>query len=557
MRVSNIPEVSVIIPTHRRPDALAKVLDALTRQTFSPNRFEVVVVLDGHCPETVRFLEAVDPSFRLRWFEQPPKGAPAARNLGVREAASDLLIFLDDDIIPVPELIEVHHRGQDNEGVVVFGPFLPALDSPEPLVQEAVDWGWAHCERCSAAGYRPTHEDLPDGNMSAKKTDLERAGLWDESFSGVGGDDDRELGVRLLKQGLTFKFDKRAIGYHYYTKAWADLLRDWRHIGRAHQYYMTLHPELIREYEFLRVVAGTWRGRAAFQTFKHMPEIFFTAASSSARRWGTGLNPRLGRPLFRWLVKRSKTAFYLRGLSEEPGTAETLFCQARLKVPILGYHHVVPRATGDPELWMDLAQFKRQMRTLALLGFKTISLRDVCNWLDGRASLPRKPVVLTFDDGYEGFLPVIAPVLERHKFTATIFLIAGKIGSEVKWNGKPPMRIMTADETAELARRGFDVQSHGLTHLDSKQADPATLHTELLESKRVIEQITGNSVRFFAFPQGRWNREARDTVEQTGFAAACTSRWGRNDYNQDRYLLNRTFILRNCEFWRVIRELYR
>ncbi|MBZ5513966.1 MAG: polysaccharide deacetylase family protein [Acidobacteriia bacterium] len=555
MRTS--PLVSVIIPTHQRPQALARVLEGLRCQTFPASDLEVVVVLDGPCRETQALLESGAFPFALRWFVEPARGAPAARNLGVAQARGEVLLFLDDDIIPVPELIDLHLRARDREGVVVFGGFKPAPNSPERFVQETVDWSHVHYERCSAPGYNPTHSDLPDGNMSATKGDLIRAGLWDETFSGVGGDDDRELALRLLKHGIALKFDKQAIGYHYYAKSWSDLLYDQRHIGCAHQYYMTLHPRLVREYELLRALAGTWWGRAAFRAIECIPEVFFQASMGSVRRWGKGLNPKFGKAILRFLVRRSKTLFYIRGLTDTPRTADLLFRQSRIRVPILGYHHVVRDATGDPELMMDLAHFERQMRTLVFLGFKTVSLRDLCGWLDGRVTLPPKPVVLTFDDGYEGFLPIVAPVLERYNLTATIFLIAGKVGREIQWNGQPPLRIMSADEAAKLARMGFDIQSHGLTHLDSRQIDAATLRSELLESKRLIEQVTGKPVRFFAYPHGRWSREVRDAVEQAGFAAACTSRRGRNGFNQDRHLLNRSFILRDCEPWRLVRELYR
>lgn len=77
--------LSVIIPTHRRPQSLAKVLRALAQQTFSARDFEVVVVIDGPDPETERILEGSSFPFDLRWFTQPARGAPAARNWGTEK----------------------------------------------------------------------------------------------------------------------------------------------------------------------------------------------------------------------------------------------------------------------------------------------------------------------------------------------------------------------------------------------------------------------------------------------------------------------------------------
>jgi peptidoglycan/xylan/chitin deacetylase (PgdA/CDA1 family) len=200
---------------------------------------------------------------------------------------------------------------------------------------------------------------------------------------------------------------------------------------------------------------------------------------------------------------------------------------------------------------------ERQIKFLAARGYQSISLDDFCEWQARLAPLPPKPVIITFDDGYAGFLEHVAPVLERYSFRATIFLIAGMVGQEVRWEGHPTHRIMGREEVAELARRGYDIQSHGLAHHDWTRVSGEVVRNELTEAARIICNITGRPVRFVAYPYGRWNRQVRDLVESAGFAGACTVQAGRNDFFQDRFLLKRSFMFHNAEFWRLARELHR
>lgn len=246
MTSAQSPLLSVVIPSHQRPESLSKVLEGLSKQTLRAADFEVVVVLDGPCAAAERLLEQGSYAFALRWFVQPAQGAPSARNLGLKAARGDWIVCFDDDVVPVPECLEAHHRHHDQQGRVVIGGLKPP-DAPRSLTAEAADWTQAHFDRCSAPGYVPNHTDLPDGNFSARKSDLMRAGGWDESFVGFGGDDDRELGLRLKRLGLSIRFEPQALGRHFYTKSWQRLLEDRRQAGRAHRYYFGKHPERIRE----------------------------------------------------------------------------------------------------------------------------------------------------------------------------------------------------------------------------------------------------------------------------------------------------------------------
>ncbi len=555
-QLDKLPLVSVIIPTHKRPRALAEVLQGLAQQSPPLSDFEVIVVMDGPCAETQRLLESRSFPFELRWYMQPERGAPAARNRGVQEARGKLLVFLDDDIVPSPECLFRHDEAHRRAGRVVIGGLKPSPHSPSPLIAEVADWSQLHFDRCSAPGYRLSHTDLPDGNMSAWKEDILRAGGWDESFVGFGGGDDAELGLRLRALGLDFVFEPQALGFHYYSKGWAKMLEDRRQVGRAHRYFLCKHSDRAGDLTFIQWATGPWWKRGVVKAAGFAPKFLLAGFSSLVSRSGEGLDPRFGRALVRFAAKASGRFAYFHGFWEDREAAKAVWRQLQIKVPILAYHRVAPEATGLSNLTIHVREFERQMEYLARRGFRTVSLSDFCNWQTRLAPLPPKPAILTFDDGYAGFQEFIAPVLDRYNFRATIFLIAGKLGEEIQWEGHPPLKLMGKEEAATLARMGFDIQGHGLNHLDWTRAGREAVRRELHESARIIEEITSRPVRFFAYPFGRWSAAVRDLLEAANFAGACTIQSGRNDFNQDRFLLKRCLVLPGAGRVRLTKKLY-
>src|SRR5579859_865114 len=118
-------EVSVVIPTHDRRESLKRVLDAVGSQSVAPDRYEVVVVCDGCTDGTAEMCRSLNPAYRLRVVEQSRQGPAGARNVGLAEAAGELILFLDDDVVPGETLIARHIQAHvDHERSVVIGPLL-------------------------------------------------------------------------------------------------------------------------------------------------------------------------------------------------------------------------------------------------------------------------------------------------------------------------------------------------------------------------------------------------------------------------------------------------
>lgn len=209
--------LSVVIPTFNRKDSLRVTLDGLARQSCSPDSFEAIVVSDGSTDGTSALLAeyAQTASFALRPITQENGGPARARNRGIREARGAVVVFLDDDVEPVPDFLirhAAHHAGADKE--VVIGPMLPdpALQWQEPpwiawehamLEKQYTAWRTGEWEGCG-----PHH--FYSGNASVRREHLQAVGGFDEHFP---RQEDVELAVRLERQcGVRFVHDPQARG---------------------------------------------------------------------------------------------------------------------------------------------------------------------------------------------------------------------------------------------------------------------------------------------------------------------------------------------------------
>lgn len=132
-----MPTVSIILPTYNRLPRLQKVLAGLAAQTYPLANMEVVIISDGSTDGTNTFLQAYVAPLRVRPLVQANRGPAAARNLGLQVAQGELVIFLDDDVVPEPQLVAEHvntHRQQQGD-VVVLGPMLtPPTGELKPWV---------------------------------------------------------------------------------------------------------------------------------------------------------------------------------------------------------------------------------------------------------------------------------------------------------------------------------------------------------------------------------------------------------------------------------------
>jgi glycosyltransferase involved in cell wall biosynthesis len=242
--MSPAPSLSIVIPTHNRAGLLERNLSALAAQTWPAADFEVLVVADSCSDDTAQRVVAAASKvpYQLRLLSHSARSAARTRNLGAQHAAGTMLLFLDDDVIPLPDFVQAHLEPREPDEVVL-GYSKPMLPRTPSLWQYGAYRWWEDIFRqMGRPDHRFTYRDFFSGNVSLSRALFQRAGRFDQDFQGRL--EDYELGLRLLKTGARFRFKAHAVGHHYDYTDLAQWLRRIRQEGIADIQIGDRHPEL-------------------------------------------------------------------------------------------------------------------------------------------------------------------------------------------------------------------------------------------------------------------------------------------------------------------------
>jgi peptidoglycan/xylan/chitin deacetylase (PgdA/CDA1 family) len=184
--------------------------------------------------------------------------------------------------------------------------------------------------------------------------------------------------------------------------------------------------------------------------------------------------------------------------------------------PILMYHAV--NVGDDPyNIQVSPQRLRKQLSLLRSLGYRGVSVNRLL--MPGKAG--ERLVGLTFDDGYADFLTTAVPVLAEFGFTATVYMVAGRLGDTNTWDPAPPRRpLLTAAELGTVLSAGHEVGCHGMTHTALRGLSSQELTYEVTESQRVLESVVGAPVTGFCYPYGSYDADAMAEVRST-YQYAC------------------------------------
>jgi glycosyltransferase involved in cell wall biosynthesis len=215
--VSNARDVSVIISTFNRSATLRKCLDALAKQTLEMNKFEVIVCDDGSTDNTEKEVKNYPAPYKLIYRKHTNKGPAAARNIGIRSATGNYLLFINDDSIAEPDLLEQHlHRliQKQDQKVAVLGRFSLLPDYTRSLFGYTIEnsdllFEYNKMQPEQLHDYRFFYT----GNISIARAAVLDVGMFDENFCGPAAED-IELGYRLQKKGYKVFYEPKCIAWH-------------------------------------------------------------------------------------------------------------------------------------------------------------------------------------------------------------------------------------------------------------------------------------------------------------------------------------------------------
>jgi len=263
----------------------------------------------------------------------------------------------------------------------------------------------------------------------------------------------------------------------------------------------------------------------------------------------------LGGFLF-WKINRSAvTANSLPSVSSNENNSSTNIANdinkiAIDKVPILMYHYI--RSVTDPNdtlganLSVSPEVFSSQLDYLVSDNYQTISLRQMRDGFSGsyKIDATKKPIVITFDDGYDDAYSQAFPALKKHNMIGVFYIISGQIGQSER---------MTNDQIVALDKAGMIIGSHTVSHLDISALNATQLKTQLLDSKNMLEQLLGHPIFDFCYPAGKYNQNDIDELKSLGYASATTTKSGTADSKSDLFQLPRLRIQNNTDLEKVLK----
>lgn len=241
--------ISVVIPTYNRSHILKQCLYALGQQTIPKNEFEVIIINDGSTDDTEKtiFETKKELNLNINYFKQNNEGQGKARNLGIKKAQGEIIVFIGDDIFVKPNFLEEHllshkEHPKDNEAVLGYTTWHPNIKVNflmNFLEHGGHQFAYDNLKNKKIANFHYFYTS----NISLKRNILLKH-KFDEDFKKYGWED-IELGYRLEKEeNLILYYNPQAMGYHYHEVEKENFRQHMQSIGRSAYIFHQKHPEL-------------------------------------------------------------------------------------------------------------------------------------------------------------------------------------------------------------------------------------------------------------------------------------------------------------------------
>jgi peptidoglycan/xylan/chitin deacetylase (PgdA/CDA1 family) len=210
------------------------------------------------------------------------------------------------------------------------------------------------------------------------------------------------------------------------------------------------------------------------------------------------------------------------------------------RVPILMYHRIDYVTSSTPAatkaLTVSPEAFRHEMKWLKRHRYHAITQRKLFDALMCGRRLPRKRIVITFDDGYRDVHKYALPVLERFRMHAIAYVITGRI------SGSDPS-FLTWKQLRDFERRGVEIGSHTVSHTALASVSDSTAIAELVKSRKKLERKLGHRVPWLAYPYGSYDTHVEHLAKKAGYLLAVTTDWGARQSALHPLALQRLRIL--------------
>ena len=539
------------MPTYQRRDVVCDVVRALCRADYA-GTVELIVVIDGSTDGTAAALAQVQCRRPLRVVEQSNRGASGARNHGAAVAKNDVILFLDDDMIADPMLLEEHARLHQAGADAVIGdtPIHPA--SPAGFLPESVArWIASTSVKSPLSPF-----DVFSGQLSVRRTVFEELGGFDPAFTTAPafGNEDADFGVRLLAR-YDVRHNPAAISRQFYMVTPRQFMARARRAVAADLHFVRKHPELAKQL-FERKGLSRALTRLVYLPLARIPWLPEVIARLAVAIADLALKTsfRSSRTVARFFSGARSLAYWsaLRASGWLPFSDRLL---------VLCYHAIEDQS-DDPVLapyGVAPRQFAEQLDALTRRGFSFVTPAQLAAFLSSNAPLPRRPVLVTFDDGYESLLELARNVLQPRGIPALAFAVTAMKSATNEWDqayGSGRVKLMAPEQLRELATLGVEVGSHSRSHREMPLLDGPEQEEEAAGSADDLAAQGLPRPRFFAYPFGFADDASKNAVRKAGYGAAfgCRSAWIKR--GSDLFALPRVIILASDRGWRFRMKLF-
>lgn len=529
--------VSVVIPTYQRKDLVLAAVRSLQAQAFD-KPFEIIVAIDGSTDGTADALKLLGVSV----LEQRNAGAAAARNLGAARAKGEIILFLDDDMEADPKLLAEHDRSHRAGANAVLGHMPLHPDSAKNVISEAVaEWTDERLERLSKPGAELSLHDLLTGQLSVSAKVFKALSGFDKTFTegGAFGNEDVDFGHRLLRGGYDIRFNPAAVSFQKYSVTPETHFRQWRQAGQADVLFARKHPEEALSLFHLNGLESPFARRVAIPVSK-VP--FWGLLTGPFRALGLAMGDRR-----HWRAK--KLFFQARDLEYWRGVEEAGGPPTQGALTILAYHAMTDLSGKLRSYGVPLDQFRRQIALLKRKRFNFIGPAEFAAFVEGRSGLPKRAVMLTFDDCYLD-LEDAAKIMRAEGVGALAFAVSGQLGGTNAWDAKfggPSLHLMDANGLKRLAPLGVEVGAHSRNHALLTYLEPPSIEAEIKGSVSDLEAAGLTRPRFFAYPYGENDDRCRAAARDAGVIAAFSITPGVMRRGGDLMQIPRVEVLRGDE----------
>jgi peptidoglycan/xylan/chitin deacetylase (PgdA/CDA1 family) len=195
---------------------------------------------------------------------------------------------------------------------------------------------------------------------------------------------------------------------------------------------------------------------------------------------------------------------------ESPGFTQGIFGYSR-QIPVLCYHNIKKNPAKEDPLWISETRLNQQMKMFSDSGYHTILPDQLYHYVNTGATLPAKPILLSFDDTHAEDFSIVAPILARYGYKGVFFTMTVCIGK----NG-----FMSAAEIKTLSDSGHIIGGHTWNHPNITTVKGKEWEQQIDKPKLLLEKITGKTVNYFAYPYGAWNDAAIMELKKRGINAA-------------------------------------